>query len=286
MEEKGNTSVRDERREAEAAPKGWEQKAADIAELDAEIKAEEDAEMRAELDAEIRAEEDAEIRGEEDAEIKAEAARLGTRAKTESDAENEAELSDEELEAAKEEYRRRQRKEIWANIRFFAISFVVISAIFYVFPPYLVSGTSMNNTLSDKAFGFGIRFGELERGDIIVFSNDKTDGKDYIKRIIACPGDTIRLVNDEVYVNGELLEEDYAYYDPDSPFPYVTGYIPAEDGSGEMIPEYHLNEYTLGEDEYFVMGDNRHHSSDSRRIGCIRREDVKCRMLFFIWGKH
>ncbi|MDO4318368.1 MAG: signal peptidase I [Lachnospiraceae bacterium] len=265
MEEKGNTSVRDERREAEAAPKGWEQEAADIAELDAEIRAEEDAEMRAELDAEIRAREDAEIKAELAAE---------------------AELSDEELEAAKEEYRRRQRKEIWANIRFFAISFVVIFAIFYVFPPYLVSGTSMNNTLSDKAFGFGIRFGELERGDIIVFSNDKTDGKDYIKRIIACPGDTIRLVNDEVYVNGELLEEDYAYYDPDSPFPYVTGYIPAEDGSGEMIPEYHLNEYTLGEDEYFVMGDNRHHSSDSRRIGCIRREDVKCRMLFFIWGKH
>lgn len=270
MEEKENTSVWDGGREAEAAPKGWEQEAADIAELDAEIRAEHDAVIEAEYGAEV----------------KAEAAEFGAQAKSELDAEIEAELSAEELEAAKEEYRQRQRKEIWANIRFFAISFVVIFAIFYIFPPYLVSGTSMNNTLTDKAFGFGTRFGELERGDIIVFSNSKTGGKDYIKRIIACPGDTIRLVNDQVYVNGELLEEDYAYYDPDNPFPYVTGYVLADDGSGDMIPEYHLDEFTLGEDEYFVMGDNRHHSSDSRAIGCIQKEDVKCRMLFFIWGKH
>ncbi len=195
-------------------------------------------------------------------------------------------MSEEELAEAKEEYKRRQWKEIWSNIWFFAVSFLVIYALFYIFPPYLVSGDSMNKTLTDKAFGFGLRFGELEQGDIVVFSNEETGGKDFIKRIIACPGDTIRLVNDEVYVNGELLQEDYAYYDPESSNPYVTGYISADDGSGTMIPEYHLKEFTLGDGEYFVMGDNRYHSSDSRRIGCIHRKDVKCRMLFFFWGKH
>ncbi len=197
-----------------------------------------------------------------------------------------SEMDEEELKAAKAEYRRRQRKEIWANIRFFVISFCIIYAVFYVFPPYLVSGESMNHTLTDKAFGFGIRFGDLERGDIVVFSNEETGGKDYIKRIIACPGDTIELYNDEVYVNGELLEEDYAYYDPSYPFPYISAYIPLEEGSSTLIPEYHLEEFTLGEGEYFVMGDNRHHSSDSRQIGCITRDDVKCRMIFFLWGKH
>ncbi len=189
--------------------------------------------------------------------------------------------SAEDAAAVLAEERRAKWKEIKSNILFFGISFIVIYLVFYVFPPYLVSGDSMNKTLTDKAFGFGIRFCDLKKGDIIVFSNSKTRGDDYIKRVIACPGDTIEIINNEVYVNGKLVDEDYAYYDQ-----ALSGDTFILDGNGNKIPRYHLEEITLGDDEYFVMGDNRNHSTDSRRIGVVRKEDVKCKMLFFIWGKH
>ena len=182
----------------------------------------------------------------------------------------------------------------WSNLLFIAVWFVIFYVLFYVFPPYIVSGESMNETLSDKAFGFGFRYGELERGDIVVFSNEETKGEAYIKRVIAVPGDTIRLEGYSIYLNGELLTEDYAYIDP--AFTGTRGsYVNTEklpwlslaacqnaDGDTEFA---YCGEYTLGEDEYFVMGDNRCHSNDSRSIGTISRKDVKCKMLFFLWGK-
>lgn len=180
----------------------------------------------------------------------------------------------------------------WSNLLFIAVWFVVFYVLFHVFPPYMVSGDSMNNTLTDRAFGFGFRYGELERGDIIVFSNSRTNGEDYIKRVIALPGDTIRIQGYDVYVNGEKLDEDYAYIDPAfsgargsyASIPWLTTQTYTdEDGNSEYG---YCGEYTLGDDEYFVMGDNRCHSNDSRSIGTISRSDVKCKMLFFIWGKH
>ncbi len=180
--------------------------------------------------------------------------------------ESEAEPTEEELKAAK---KKRFWIEFWDNVRFFAITFLVLYALFYVFPPYMVSGDSMNNTLTDKAMGFGMRFVEPDHGDIIVFSNNMTRGNDYIKRVIGVPGDTVKLQGKQVYVNGELLTEDYAYFDPKS-----------------SVPEGYYLEVTLGDDEYFVMGDNRCHSTDSRSIGVIHRDDIKCKMLFFLWGKH
>lgn len=181
----------------------------------------------------------------------------------------------------KAEARRAAWKEFKSNLLFFGISFIAIYLLFYIFPPYLVSGTSMNKTLTDKAFGFGIRYCNLEKGDIVVFSNSKTNGSDYIKRVIACPGDTLEIINHDVYVNGKLIKEDYAYYDQG-----ILGseYIITPDGT--QTPKYHLEKMTLGDDEYFVMGDNRNHSLDSRRIGVIHKGDVKCKMLFFLWGKH
>lgn len=180
--------------------------------------------------------------------------------------EPEAEPTEEERKAAK---KKRFWIEFWDNVRFFAITFLVLYAVFYIFPPYMVSGDSMNNTLTDKAMGFGMRFVDPDHGDIIVFSNNMTRGNDYIKRVIGVPGDTVKLQGKQVYVNGELLTEDYAYFDPASP-----------------VPEGYYLEVTLDDDEYFVMGDNRCHSTDSRSIGVVHRDDIKCKMLFFLWGKH
>ncbi len=176
------------------------------------------------------------------------------------------------------------------DIRFIVIAFIIIASILMVFPPYFVSGPSMNTTLYDGAFGFGYRFGKPDYGDIVILNTGNringTDNDNFIKRVIGLPGDTVTCVYEKctedatladgrevkagstvyrVYVNGVLQEEPYAYY-----------------GGGQ----YALTcEYALGEDEYFVMGDNRYNSHDSRAIGPIKKSDIKCVMLFFLWKK-
>ena len=179
------------------------------------------------------------------------------------------------------------------ELLFFIGCFAVIYAIFYVFPPYLVSGSSMNKTLTDKAFGFGFRYTTPERGDIVILNTgDKqngTDNRNFIKRVIGVPGDTIGCVWEtydhevtltdgtvipagekvyRVYINGVLEEAQYTYY-------HYQG--------GSYAP---TGEWTLGENEFFVMGDNRFNSHDSRVIGPVTKDEIVCKMLFFLWGKH
>lgn len=176
------------------------------------------------------------------------------------------------------------------EVLFFVVSFAVIYLLFYVFPPYLVSGSSMNKTLVDKAFGFGFRFVTPERGDIVIINtgdrDNGTDGENFIKRVIGVPGDTIKYGFEScetdttlpdgtvipaggmvyrVYINGELEQASYAFY-----------------GGGSSAFE---GECTLGEDEYFVMGDNRLSSHDSRAIGPVKRDEIICKMMIFFWGK-
>lgn len=155
------------------------------------------------------------------------------------------------------------------DVVFFVCCLVGTYLLFTVFPPYFVDGTSMNNTLRDKAFGFGIIYFTPEYGDIVVIHGDngKTNDNDFIKRVIGKPGDELRIIDGVVYRNGECLDEPYAYYDPAAP---RTGVI---------------QEVVLGEDEYLVMGDNRFHSYDGRGFGPISRSEMKCKMLFFLWGK-
>ncbi|MCQ2422899.1 MAG: signal peptidase I [Lachnospiraceae bacterium] len=155
------------------------------------------------------------------------------------------------------------------DVVFFLGCLIATYLLFSVFPPYFVDGTSMNNTLRDRAFGFGIIFFTPDYGDIVVIhgENGKTNDSDYIKRVIGKPGDTLRIIDGVVYRNGECLDEPYAYYDPGAPRSGV------------------IQEISLGEDEYLVMGDNRFHSYDGRGFGPISRSEMKCKMLFFLWGK-
>ena len=171
--------------------------------------------------------------------------------------------------------------------------FLIIYAIFYVFPPYLVSGSSMNKTLTDKAFGFGFRYITPERGDIVIVNTGEkengTDNANFIKRVIGVPGDTIKCEVERyeydvtlgdgtvvaagepvyrVYVNGVLEEVPYASY------------------TGGTIYAAKTGEWTLAENEFFVMGDNRFNSHDSRSIGPVTKDEIVCKMLFFLWGKH
>ena len=102
-----------------------------------------------------------------------------------------------------------------------------------------------------------------ERGDVAVFKAPPTAQNDYIKRVIGLPGDVVEIRSNQVYVNGEPLDE-----------PYLT---PSRNDDGfSMAP------FALGEDEYFVMGDNRDDSLDSRYWGFVPDANIVGR-AFFIW---
>ena len=134
-----------------------------------------------------------------------------------------------------------------------------------------VSGSSMETTLShhdnlivDK---ITYRFSDPKRFDIIVFPFQYKADTYYIKRIIGMPGETVQIDEEgNIYINGEILEEDYGMETISSP---GRAYEPV----------------TLAEDEYFVMGDNRNNSSDSRdpSVGNIRRGDIIGRAWIRIW---
>lgn len=133
-----------------------------------------------------------------------------------------------------------------------------------------VSGSSMENTLShgdnlivDK---ISYRFSDPQRFDIIVFPFQYGDHVYYIKRIIGLPGETVQIEDGDIYIDGEILEESYGR---------------------EVMKSAGIAEdpITLGEDEYFVLGDNRNDSSDSRdpSVGLIDRDDIIGRAWVRIW---
>ena len=148
-----------------------------------------------------------------------------------------------------------------------AITFLIIT---FVGQRTHVSGESMENTLDDGdqliVDKLTYRFHDPERFDIIVFPFHYKDNTYYIKRIIGLPGETVQIVDGEIYINGEVLEESY-------------GREVMQDAGLAAEP------LTLGDDEYFVLGDNRNYSSDSRdpSVALIHRKEIIGRAWLRIW---
>lgn len=161
-------------------------------------------------------------------------------------------------------------KEIWGMIKYFTVVIITVLLIHQFLGMQIeVSGSSMESTLQDAdhlilekvTYSFDVP----ERFDIIVFrpySNDKDTY--YIKRIIGLPGEKVQIKGSEIYINDTLLEEGYGR---------------------EQILDGGLakDAIVLGEDEYFVLGDNRNHSKDSREIGPIKRASITGRAWVRIW---
>lgn len=159
---------------------------------------------------------------------------------------------------------------------FFAYIAVIIG-VTYVIITYVgqrtnVSGNSMlptlengDNLIVDK---ISYRFRDPERYDIIVFPYKYEEDTYYIKRIIGLPGDTIQVKEGKIYINGEILNESY-------------GLEEIEIGKEGIA----RNPIVLGEEEYFVMGDNRNNSSDSRdtSVGVLKRDDLIGRAWIRVW---
>ena len=152
---------------------------------------------------------------------------------------------------------------------------MAVVALTFLFVQYVgqrthVNGDSMNATLEDGdnliVDKISYRFTDPDRFDIIVFPYQYQEKTYYIKRIIGMPGETVQVKNGEVYINGEVLDESY----------------------GKEMMKYAgiaSDPITLGEDEYFVLGDNRNNSSDSRdpSVGNIKEDQIIGKAFIRIW---
>jgi len=146
---------------------------------------------------------------------------------------------------------------------------VAISAfiIVFLYQPVRVEGTSMLPMLEDQDRLFinkiAYRVGEIHRGDVVVFQYPRDHTKSYIKRVIALPGDRLRIDDGQVYVNGERMRE-----------PYVPSRFSDDRSQPEMVLPPH---------DYFVMGDHRSISSDSREFGPVARSLIYGKAEFVYW---
>jgi len=116
----------------------------------------------------------------------------------------------------------------------------------------------------------------IERGDIVVFKYPEDPERDFIKRVIGLPGETLEIKDKKVHINGTPLDEPYAHFleSPGGRFHEVT-MADVRDRYGPV---------TVPADQYFVMGDNRDNSQDSRYWGFLRRDLIKGRALAIYWS--
>ncbi len=139
--------------------------------------------------------------------------------------------------------------------------------ILFLYQPVRVEGTSMLPALEDQDRLFinkmAFRVGEIHRGDVVVFRFPRDHTKSYIKRVIALPGDRLRIDHGRLNVNGLAVEEPY---------------VPERFTDDRSQPEV-----TIGADEYFVMGDHRSISSDSREFGPVTRDLIYGKAAFVYW---
>lgn len=156
--------------------------------------------------------------------------------------------------------------DILETVTFVGSLFIVV--YLFIIQPNEVRGSSMDTTFAEGEYiltnKLAYKFGEPERGDVVVFVSPENEDQDFIKRIIAIPGDTVMILNGRVYVNGQMLSEQYIQ-EPTNP---EGGFI--VEGREETIPDGHV----------FVMGDNRPKSKDSRVFGPIPYSSIIGEVFF------
>lgn len=146
---------------------------------------------------------------------------------------------------------------------------VVLAFVIRVFiiQPFIVDGESMETAFQNKDYliteKVSYHFRAPQRGEVIIFNPPDRPSENYIKRIIGLPGEQITIKDGSVYVNGERILEEYL-----------------SDSEKTLVSQKEGYSITLSSDEYFVLGDNRSHSRDSREIGPIPKQNIVGRVWF------
>ncbi|MGI8743587.1 MAG: signal peptidase I [Bryobacteraceae bacterium] len=156
----------------------------------------------------------------------------------------------------------------WARDLFLAVIIAII-VILFLYQPVKVEGTSMMPALNDQErifinkFIYQYNVGKIERGDMVVFWYPNDVSKSYIKRVIGIPGDRVKVDRGTVVIDGKRLDETYV----------PREYRDDTSMASQVIPP----------DEYFVLGDHRSSSNDSRSWGLVPRRDIYGKAVFVYW---
>jgi signal peptidase I len=164
---------------------------------------------------------------------------------------------------------------IWELVKIGVIALVIVIPIrYFVFQPFVVRGASMEPNFQDFDYliinEISYRFEVPQRGEVIVFNSPMTPSQRFIKRVIGLPGETVQIQQNEINIT--------------TPEKTITlnesSYLPAS------LVTSNSNAVTLGSDEYFVLGDNRPYSYDSRYFGPIKRNTIigKVALKFSLGG--
>lgn len=153
------------------------------------------------------------------------------------------------------------KKISFKNFKIYIVFALIIFCGRFIFQLTVVNGNSMYPTLKNhQVYLLNKTQKNYNRNEIIVFKSEQL-GKHLIKRVIGLPGETVQIIDGEVYINKEKLSE-------------IKNFDIMEN------PGIFANAYTLKENEYFVLGDNRNHSSDSRVIGAVELKDIVGKICF------
>ena len=166
-----------------------------------------------------------------------------------------------------------QRSLLWSTIhwaRDLLVSILIaIVVILFVYQPVKVEGTSMEPALVDQErifinkFVYRFKIGKIEHGDMVVFWFPNDTSKSYIKRVIGVPGDMVDVDDGQVKINGQLLAESY---------------VPQQYRDHVSMPPI-----KIGDDQYFVLGDHRASSNDSRSWGLVPKRYIYGKAVFVYW---
>lgn len=141
-------------------------------------------------------------------------------------------------------------------IPYIVIVVVVVLIRTFIITPVRVDGDSMKNTLKNGDILLLYKLGSINRLDIIVLDEEK-DNEKIIKRVIGLPGETVAIKKGKIYINDKVIDDEYAY--------------------GETSD---YDKVTLEDEEYFILGDNRLISKDSRYFGPIKKSEIKGKIVF------
>lgn len=165
---------------------------------------------------------------------------------------------------------KQQGRGFWREALSWLIHIAVAVAAFFlittfVFQVILVDGSSMRNTLQDRERVFVTKFEYLlhdpERFDVVICNYPDRGDTKFVKRIVGVPGDVVAMRDGILYVNGEQIEE-----------PYI-----------DLVGNYNMQDTVVEEGHFFVMGDNRPGSNDSRNVGQLTRAQILGKVRFVIW---